>query len=321
MDKQGSVSIIIPVRNGAEFILQTLETIAGQTYREFEVIVIDDGSTDETARIVRSFMSGDSRFRIVDNSGGAGHEHARNYGVSLARADWIAECDADDLWHEDKLRRQVQFRDSWSHAIPLVLLGTAAQLINDKGEVVGSLGTSPTTLEEYMERRARDDYFMLNHSSIFYERGTFMKVGGYKQDYIGAECTELYSRMAEYGAVLGLPERLFLYRKHLKSFMLANTITQEINFHRIRENIVRRRMGQEELTFDQFLATFKQKMSSSGMRRFNRNAKGTLYYRRGAISSVNGHLLQGLIYLAIACFYDFRKVWSGLMRKLHHTGL
>ncbi|WP_158630099.1 glycosyltransferase [Cohnella sp. AR92] len=320
MTKNGSVgvSVVIPVRNGAKFILQTLESIARQSYQGIEVIVIDDGSTDETVRIVQAFVNADPRFRIFPNAGGQGVEIARNYGVSLSSADWIAECDADDLWHEDKLSRQIRFRDSWNHEIPLVMLGTAAQLINEKGDVVGTLSASPTSFEEYLEWMARGDYFLVNHSSVFYEKRTFLNVGGYKQGYTGAEDPELSSRMAEHGAVVNIPEPLFKYRKHLGSLMLATTSTQDINFLRIKENIIRRRKGQEELTYDQFLAEFKQKMTAEGMRRFNRNVKGTFYYRKGSIHLVNGQLLQGMFFLSLASFYNSRRVWSGLRRNMRH---
>lgn len=319
MDRKVSFSVVIPVRNGAEFIRSTLESIARQTYRDFEAIVIDDGSTDDTAKIVKAFAETDGRFRLGANAGGKGHEYARNLGVSLSNGEWIAVCDADDLWREDKLSRQAEFLESWDQEIPLVMIGTAARLINEKGDVIGSLGAAgPTSCEEYLDIKEKNELFMLNHSSVVYERRAFLAVGGYRLDYTGAENVELNARMAEIGAIVCLDEPLFMYRKHLGSFMLANTRSQEINFHRIKENNVRRRQGQDELSYEQFLVLFQQRMRSSGLRRFNRNVKGKFLYRKGAIHSANGRLLPGLFFLSLAGFYDFRMVWSGLRRRVSH---
>jgi glycosyltransferase involved in cell wall biosynthesis len=318
INKKIGVSIIIPVRNGAAFIQETLISISKQTYSDFEVIVIDDGSTDQTVDIVKEFMKEDSRFSIAANSGGSGHEHARNYGVSLTRSDWIAECDAEDLWCEEKLQRQVDYRDNWKDEMPLLLLGTAAYLINDKGIVVGSLGASPTTLDEYHKMRKHNEYFMLNHSSVFYKKSAFLDVGGYRYDYIGAEDTELNSRIAENGAVMNLSEPLFQYRKHLGSFMLANTMIHEFNLLRIKENILHRKLGKIELTYEQFIELYTERLSASEMRRFHRKIRGKLLYRVGAINSANGHYFIGLFYLAVACLFDYRRVLSGIRRKINN---
>jgi hypothetical protein len=199
------------------------------------------------------------------------------------------------------------------------MLGTAAYLINDKGVVVGSLGTRPNTIEEYHHMRRHDEYFMLNHSSVFYKKSAFLDVGGYKYDYIGAEDTELNSRIAESGAVMNLSEPLFHYRKHLGSFMLANTTTHEFNLLRIKENILHRRLGKSELTYEQFIELYTERLTASEMRRFHRNIRGKLFYRVGAINSANGHYFIGLFYLAVACLFDYRRVISGIRRRTNNS--
>jgi glycosyltransferase involved in cell wall biosynthesis len=314
-EKEIGVSIVIPVRNGARFIQETLISISKQTYRDFEVIVVDDGSKDQTVEIVKKFMKEDLRFSIVANSGGSGVEYARNYGISLTCADWIAECDADDLWHEDKLQRQLDFRDNWKHELPLLAIGTTAYLINDKGIVVSTLGAKPTTLDEYLRMRENNDPFILNHSSVFYKKSAFWDVGGYKYDYLGAEDTELISRIAELGVVINLTEPLFQYRKHLGSLQLSKTMMQELNLLRTKENIVRRNLKENELTYNQFVELLTDRLKDSGMRRFQRRVRGKLLYRLGAINAVNGRYLIGFFYLAAACLFDYKIVWSGIRRK------
>lgn len=99
-----SVSVIIPVYNGAKFIAETLDTILAQTSPPAEVIVVNDGSTDNTASVVEAF--GDS-VTLIDTPNG-GECAARNLGVSKAKGNWIAPCDGDDLWLPTKLEKQLR---------------------------------------------------------------------------------------------------------------------------------------------------------------------------------------------------------------------
>lgn len=105
------VSVVTPAWNAEHFIGATLSTALSQTFRNIEVIVIDDGSRDKTASVVRRAMAADPRIRLVEqkNTGLAG---ARNRGIREARGDFIAFLDHDDLWHPDKLALQVALLDS-----------------------------------------------------------------------------------------------------------------------------------------------------------------------------------------------------------------
>ncbi len=97
------VSCIVPVLNGEEFLAEALDSIFGQTYQPVEVIVVDDGSSDGTADLARSY--GDRLTYVYQDNGG--EQIARNHGLSVARGEFIAFLDADDLWERDKLSRQM----------------------------------------------------------------------------------------------------------------------------------------------------------------------------------------------------------------------
>lgn len=101
------VSVIVPAYNAARWIRETIDSVRGQTLRAIEVIVVDDGSCDETAEIVSEVAALDSRIRLVQQKN-AGVGAARNTGIQLASADLIAPIDADDLWEPDKLEKQVK---------------------------------------------------------------------------------------------------------------------------------------------------------------------------------------------------------------------
>src|SRR5258705_9340291 len=101
------VSVILPVRDGESFIGDTLESALGQTYRNLEVVVVDDGSRDRTRAVVEAWAERDSRVRIFVQAN-AGVAAARNKAIAAARGEFIAPLDADDLWDPTKIERQVQ---------------------------------------------------------------------------------------------------------------------------------------------------------------------------------------------------------------------
>lgn len=107
MSSQPLISIVIPAFNAASVLDDALRSIQHQQYRHFEAIVIDDGSTDDTASVVRHFVAQDRRFVLVQQPN-RGISAARNAGLAAARGEWIAFLDADDTWFPDKLTRQVQ---------------------------------------------------------------------------------------------------------------------------------------------------------------------------------------------------------------------
>ena len=101
------VSVIIPTYNRSKLLVETVDSILSQTYPAAEIIVVDDGSTDDTEDVVRK-MPGKVKYHRIKNSG---ESVARNVGVSLAASSWVAFCDSDDLWREDKLAKQMQLHD------------------------------------------------------------------------------------------------------------------------------------------------------------------------------------------------------------------
>lgn len=117
------VSVIIPVRNGERFIRSTLESAFSQTYQPIEIIVVDDGSTDRTAPIVEALAIYDKRC-ILFRRPHSGVSASRNFGVSQARGTLIAPLDADDLWHPQKIARQVAVMQSSSDKVGLVYCWT-----------------------------------------------------------------------------------------------------------------------------------------------------------------------------------------------------
>lgn len=104
-----SVSIITPTFNSERFIAETILSVQAQTYKDWEMIIVDDCSTDRTAKIVASFQEKDSRIKYLYNSTNKGSAFSRNIAIQKAKGKWIAFLDSDDLWHPEKLEKQIEF--------------------------------------------------------------------------------------------------------------------------------------------------------------------------------------------------------------------
>lgn len=128
------ISVVIPAYNVADTILATLGSVAAQTHRNLEVLVVDDGSVDETSSLVRSVAAGDDRVRCIDQGGNFGRSSARNFGIDSAAGEWIAFVDADDLWATDRL--EAMMAASTGHPRSRVLFDDRLQFTVGNGGAV-----------------------------------------------------------------------------------------------------------------------------------------------------------------------------------------
>lgn len=106
--KENLISIITPCYNGEKYIAQTIESVLAQTHKEWEMIVIDDGSKDNSAEVIRTYSEKCSKIKLIQQKN-AGSAAARNHGIRLAEGRYIALLDADDLWEPEFLEKQIQF--------------------------------------------------------------------------------------------------------------------------------------------------------------------------------------------------------------------
>jgi glycosyltransferase involved in cell wall biosynthesis len=184
----GAVDVVIPVRNGARTILQTLTSILGQTVTPGRIIVVDDGSTDDTVQIVANV--GSDLIELVTTPP-VGASHARNRGIEASRAEFIAFLDADDLWHPDKLQRQLQVFAADPDA-SVVYCGYA--LLRPSGAMVEIRSPS---LRGFVFDELLKGGFVGNSSSLVVRRETLRRIGGYDESLGFAEDTDLHLHLAQ----------------------------------------------------------------------------------------------------------------------------
>lgn len=201
------VSVLMPVRNGAQWLPDAIDSVLAQTLPEFELFVIDDGSTDCTPEIVAGYAARDARVRPIRQEA-LGLVTALNRGLSEARAELIARLDADDLAMPERFARQVVAMDSNPR---LNLLGSWAEIVDGEGRVTGRLTPphEPTALRDIL---LRTNPFI--HSSIMMRAAAARELGGYRAAFEAAEDYDLWIRLSEYGDVAIAPEMLVRYREH-----------------------------------------------------------------------------------------------------------
>lgn len=133
--EQKLVSIITPVYNAEQFIEETLVSVLNQTYPHWEYLLINDCSTDKSAQIIEAYAQEDPRIRLITLEENSGAAVARNKGLSLAKGSYIAFIDSDDIWHPEKLEKQLNFMQAHQYVFTytnLALISEEGELIKDK---------------------------------------------------------------------------------------------------------------------------------------------------------------------------------------------
>ncbi|HUQ88889.1 MAG TPA: glycosyltransferase [Vicinamibacterales bacterium] len=197
------VSVIIPAYNAEKFIADTVNSVLSQTYQDFEIIVVDDGSKDGTLAALQPF--GD-RVRVHQQANG-GVARARNTGVSLAQGTWVAFLDADDLWLPEKLERQLAISSA-----PMIY--TDRFNIGDRGDLPELQSeVTPMSGGDLFVPLLREGNFITN-TSVMIRRELFQSLGGFYTGLNGTEDWEMWIRVAERHPIGFVPEPLVKYRFH-----------------------------------------------------------------------------------------------------------
>lgn len=204
------ISVVMPVRDGARWLREAIASVQVQTLEDFELIIVDDGSEDETPRIIEASGRGDSRIQVLRQER-RGLVPALNRGLTRARCPLVARLDADDRAHPQRLERQKQYLDGHPE---IGLLGAWADQIDEQGARIGSL-RPPTRPKALAELLARMNPML--HSSIILRASVLQKVGFYRPAFEGAEDYDLWVRISEVTEVANLPECLLQYRVHCES--------------------------------------------------------------------------------------------------------
>jgi glycosyltransferase involved in cell wall biosynthesis len=245
---RGLVSVIIPAFNAAEYIRETLHSALAQTYQSLEVIVVDDGSVDATCAIVEEFVEKDTRVRLVRQCN-AGVGAARNTAIRLARGEYIAPLDADDIWFPEKLKKQVVRMEQSGEETGMVYCWSIR--VNKDGEFLGA--QFPSTAQGRLLDTAISGCIADNASVPLLRAVALAKVGLYltRDEQGGAQGCEdwdLYIRIAESFSIRLVPEFLVAYVR-TGSSMSVNGEAMVKSFSVVMQRARQRNPGLPAVTF------------------------------------------------------------------------
>ena len=236
------VSVVMPVFNSARYVGAAAASVLAQTFRAFELIAVNDGSTDQSLGILQRLARADARLRIISRPH-TGNYGARNDGLAAARADLVACMDADDLAYPQRLEEQVHAMEARPD---LVALGAAVRLIDPDGIDLGP-ERPPTDHDAIEQRLLHGDGSAIRQPVAMVRRAAVQAVGGYRREYSSSEDLHLFLRLAEVGKLANLSHVLLDYRQHLASVNRTHHAQQLRRREAIAAEECRRRFGADAL--------------------------------------------------------------------------
>lgn len=237
------ITVLMSVYHGEKYLREAIDSVVNQTYSDFEFIIINDNTKDSSVEIIESFK--DSRIRLIHNEANIGLTKSLNKGIGLARGQYIARMDADDVSLPERFERQVQYLDERTDVILVV---SNIILIDDNGCETG-------------QRRANYDpsivawrllfyNCIMGHSGVMFRRAPVLNLGGYSEACRYSQDYELWSRLAELSDIAILPEPLLKYRCHDENVTTRFASAQRTcSFSNTQTNI--RRLVGEEFSFSE----------------------------------------------------------------------
>ncbi|BAZ32363.1 putative glycosyl transferase [Cylindrospermum sp. NIES-4074] len=303
------ISIVMAAYNASEYIALAIESILNQTFSEFELIVIDDGSTDNTVKIVEHYIELDQRVRLIQNNH-TGVCHARNTGIQSSKYSWIAIMDADDISLPQRLEKQINA----AKANPeVVAWGTYVQHMSSTGDILSLQKQGPISQEEYHSLMNDGEIPFIIHPTTMMKKDVFLKVGAYDSQFPLAQDLELMSRMAHQGIIIAIPEPLVWYRVHSQSASMQKFFSQQFFTRWIIARHQARLAGTGLPELNQFIA--EEKKQSILLRLAQQiGIVGRFNYRMAGLLLANKQYLQGGFYLCMAIVfhpsYSLPRLWK-----------
>jgi glycosyltransferase involved in cell wall biosynthesis len=215
------VSVVMAVFNGEKYLREAIESILNQTLRDFEFIIVDDGSNDGTPGILREYKEKDNRIKIITNKENIGLTKSLNKAIKVAKGEYIARQDADDISLPERLEKQVDFLDKNRN---VGVVGTFYYEINKEGKVIGRK-TFPCDNERL--RKSLIKYNPFFHGSVMIRKEVFLKVGLYNENFKKAQDYEFWFRVANFYKLANIPEFL-TKRRYIKEMISYKEENEQI---------------------------------------------------------------------------------------------
>jgi glycosyltransferase involved in cell wall biosynthesis len=242
-------SVLLPVYNGERYLAEAIDSVLAQTFKDFELLLLNDGSSDRSAALMESYVRRDTRCRLYSWPN-RGIVATLNAGLELALSEIIVRMDADDICAPTRFEMQINFLNEHPEC---VVVASRVIWIDPEGmplRVAGDLLSHDEIDAENMRGGQ-----VLHHPAVAIRKDALTKSGGYRDGFKHAEDLDLFLRLAEIGRLANLPEVLLFYRQHLNSIGHQFPAQQRVSIHKaLQEACARRGIKYREIALRQPVA-------------------------------------------------------------------
>jgi glycosyltransferase involved in cell wall biosynthesis len=210
------ISVVMSVYNEERYLGEAIDSILNQTFKDFEFIIVNDGSSDKTKSILQAYD--DSKIIILDNLKRIGRAAARNKAIKISKGEYIAIMDADDISLPERFKKESEYLNNHEN---VALVGSSCYVIDEDGRTL-RLNDVLRTNEEIQRRLPRRNCFC--HGTVMVRKKCLVDVGCYREEFEGAEDYDLYLRLGELFELRNLGDPLYKWRQNPKSFSGAEPI-------------------------------------------------------------------------------------------------
>jgi len=242
MPKAPTISVLMPVYNAERYLSTAIQSILAQTFEEFECIIVDDGSSDRSAAIIRQFAHLDSRIRPTLQKN-AGISQALNKGLEQAHAPFVARMDADDIAHPQRFQAQYDFL---LHHPDHVGCGSWVDFIDPDGDKLFTYHTADD-YDIILNELLNGTIGGLIHPAMMLRKEAVITAGKYRPEYDFSEDYDLFTRLTRLGKLSNLQASLLSYRQHLGSINATSPIQRRIENKNKLTNAFRKEHGLEPI--------------------------------------------------------------------------
>lgn len=308
------ISVILPVFNQEKFLIETIESVLCQTHGDFEFLILDDGSTDNSAEIIRYYSVRDKRIKSFFGPN-AGKCSATNILVEKASGKFCAFLDADDVMLRERLEKQLALH----RANPEIDASSChCWYINEKGTVLGKQRYPfLKNIEECRQALQKNRTVHCAFTGLMTTRKAFLDIGGLRAQFWPCEDLDLANRLIEKGYLLVIIQKILMkYRVH------SSSITSQKQWHMFdmsgytRYCIKKRRAGQPEVTFGAFLQMKKQEGRLKKMKE-RMHRQSLVLHKKAGIALHAGNYLNFCWRFTAAFFLDPHYVLATLRNRIN----
>lgn len=301
------VTVLLPVFNGMPHLSLAISSILEQSYQEFVLLIINDGSEDGTTDYLNQLD--DYRVQVIHQKN-RGLGATLNWGIEQTKTEYLARMDADDFAAPGRLQKQIEFMDRNPE---ISVVGSQIEFFYDNPLKSGFPTRVHTSHEDIMESLLKPEH-ALCHATLLFRTAVLRDIGGYRISGVG-EDWDMFLRLGQYGRLANLEECLYKVRIHEESVTWEDWSTVQMMIAFAVECAKNRILNRTEPEYEQYITKYQHRSSiRKGMDYFV--AQSGFYYRRSIIAFLAGRRIYGALQLIIASLINPLKVIRRIRRHL-----